>query len=117
MCLSGLIGVHIGADRSEDVSARHETVVTALPAGLFLALVAGLPVGVLALCGATVGTALRAKTGWRSAALLGTAGPAVGLVLAHAAPTGPVRTGPAGAAFVTAALVGGGWTLVRGPRA
>ncbi|WP_318567714.1 hypothetical protein [Salinigranum marinum] len=87
-----------------------------LPAGLLLAFVAGLPVGVLALCGATVGTALRAKTGWRSAALLGTAGPVVGLVLAHAAPTGPVWTVTAGTVFVAAALVGGGWTLVRGPR-
>lgn len=87
-----------------------------LPAGLFLAFVAGVPVGVLALCGATVGTALRAKTGVRSAALLGTAGPAVGVVLAHAAPTGPVWTVPAGTVFVAAALVGGGWTLVREPR-
>jgi hypothetical protein len=88
-----------------------------LPLGLFLAFVAGLPLGVLALCGATVGTALEGARGWRSARLLGTLGPVAGLVVAHVAPTGPVWTAPAGATFVAAAFVGGGWTLASRPDA
>jgi hypothetical protein len=86
-----------------------------LPLGLLLAFVTGLPLGVLALCGATVGTALEGARGWRSARLLGTLGPVAGLVLAHAAPTGPVWMITAGASFLAAALAGGGWTLVSAP--
>jgi hypothetical protein len=84
----------------------------ALPGTLALAFVAGLPLGVLALCGATVGTALARETGWRGAPLLGSVAPVVGIVLAHAAPTGPVWTASAGATFTALAVAGGGWSMV-----
>jgi hypothetical protein len=85
---------------------------TALPGTLALAFVAGLPLGVLALCGATVGTALARERGWRGATLLGSVAPLVGVVLAHVAPTGPVWTASAGATFTALAVVGGGWSMV-----
>lgn len=85
---------------------------TGLPGTLALAFVAGLPLGVLALCGATVGNALARETGWRAATLLGTAAPAAGLLLAHVAPTGPVWTASAGATFTAFALIGGGWSFL-----
>jgi hypothetical protein len=83
----------------------------ALPLTLLVAFVAGLPLGVLGLCGATVGTALAARRGWRGATLLGAVGPIAGVLLAHAVPTGPVWTVSAGATFVGVAAVGGGWSL------
>jgi hypothetical protein len=83
-----------------------------LPATLVLAFVAGVPLGVLGLCGATVGTAVAGRTGWRAATLLGTVAPVVGVVLAHAAPTGPVWTASAGATFTGLAAVGGGWSML-----
>lgn len=85
----------------------------AFPVTLLLAFVAGLPVGVLALCGAVVGGALATRTEWPGTTLLGTAGPVAGVVLAHAAPTGPVWTVSAGATFTALALVGGGWSALR----
>jgi hypothetical protein len=83
-----------------------------LPATLVLAFVAGVPLGVLGLCGATVGVAVAGRTGWRAAMLLGTVAPVVGIVLAHAVPTGPVWTASAGATFTGLAAVGGGWSLL-----
>jgi hypothetical protein len=90
---------------------------TDLPGTLALAFVAGLPLGVLALCGAVVGTALERQREWRGATLLGTVPPVVGVVLAHAAPTGPVWTASAGATFTALALVGGGWSVLGPDRA
>jgi hypothetical protein len=84
-----------------------------VPVTLALAFAVGVPLGVLALCGATVGTALAGRTGRREAALLGTVAPVVGLVLAHAAPTGAVWTAPAGATFTAFAALGGGWSVLR----
>jgi hypothetical protein len=83
------------------------------PATLLVAFVAGLPLGVLALAGATVGTALAGRTGWRAATLLGTVAPAAGLLLAHTAPTGAVWTASAGATFTALALVGWGWSRLQ----
>jgi hypothetical protein len=85
-----------------------------LPPALAAAFVAGLPLGVLALCGATVGTALAARTGLGSAALLGTVGPVAGLLVAHAAPTGPVWAATAGATALALGAVVGGWWRVDG---
>jgi hypothetical protein len=90
---------------------------SAFPVALLVAFVAGLPLGLLALCGATVGTALAVRMGWRGATLLGTVGPVAGVVLVHAVPTGPVWTVSAGATFVGAAAVGGGWSVLAGDRA
>jgi hypothetical protein len=84
---------------------------------LALAFVAGLPLGVLALCGATVGNALAAWTDRRLFTLLGTVAPAVGIVLAYTAPTGPVWTASAGATFTALALLGGGWSMLGRDRA
>lgn len=84
-----------------------------LPATLAFTFVAGLPLGVLALGGATAGTALAAERGWQGPALLGTVAPVVGLLLAHAAPTGPVWTASLGATFTSLALLGGGWSLLH----
>ncbi|WP_136592431.1 hypothetical protein [Salinigranum halophilum] len=96
---------------------------TGLPGTLALAFVAGLPLGVLALCGATVGATLTRERGWRWPTLtrergwrwptlLGSVAPVVGIVLAHTAPTGPVWTASAGATFTALALVGGGWSFL-----
>lgn len=90
---------------------------TGLPGTLALAFVAGVPLGVLALCGATVGNVLARETEWRVATLLGTVAPVAGLLLAHAAPTGPVWTTSAGATFTALALVGGGWSFLGRDRA
>ena len=84
----------------------------AVPLTLLVAFVAGLPLGVVALGGATVGAALAARTGWRGAGLLGTVGPAAGVVFAHVAPTGPVWTVSLGATFVGMAALGGGWSML-----
>lgn len=89
----------------------------AFPATLALAFVAGLPLGVLALCGATVGTALAGQRGWGPLVLLGTIPPVAGVVVAHAVPTGAVWTATAGATFTALALVGGGWSTLAAGRA
>lgn len=83
-----------------------------VPGTLALAFVAGLPLGVLALCGATVGNALAARTDRRFFTVLGTVAPAVGLFLVYTSPTGPVWAASAGATFTALALVGGGWSML-----
>jgi hypothetical protein len=79
---------------------------------LALAFVAGLPLGMLALCGATVGNALAARTDKRFFTFAGTVAPAIGLLLVYTSPTGPVWTASAGATFTALALVGGCWSML-----
>jgi hypothetical protein len=62
------------------------------------------------------GTTLAGRTGWRVATLLGTIAPAVGLLLAHTAPTGAVWTASAGATFTALALAGWGWSRLQRDR-